>query len=80
MQFLRYLTLCVWSSLHANKVCITSTITIKMTKKERKTRRIEEKETRETHVQQRLNEYIMLLLDNADQLLGSVVRYSNECY
>ena len=61
-------------------MCITSTITIKMTKKERKTRRIEEKETRETHVQQRLNEYIMLLLDNADQLLDSVVRYSNECY
>ena len=57
---------------------ITCTITIKTTEEERKTRRIEEKEM--LHVQQRLNEYIMLLLDNADQLLDSVVRYSNECY
>ena len=62
-------------------MCITSTGTIKTTEEEIKTMRMEEKETRETlHVQQRLNEYIMLLLDNADQLLGSVVRYSNECY
>ena len=49
---------------------------------ERKTRRMpEEKETREIlHVQRRLNKYIVLLLDNAEQLLGSVVRYSNEYY
>ena len=47
----------------------------------RQRRRIEEKETRERYyIQQRLNEYIMLLLDNADQLLDSVVRYSNEYY
>ena len=52
-----------------------------MTEEEIKTMRTEEKETRGTlHVQQRLNEYIVLLLDNADQLLDSVVRYSNECY
>ena len=62
-------------------VSITCTITIKTSEEEIKTMRMEEKERRETlHVQQRLNEYIMLLLDNADQLLGSVVRYSNECY
>ena len=63
-------------------MCITScTITIKTTEEEIKTMRMEEKERRETlHVQQRLNEYIMLLLDNADQLLDSVVRYSSECY
>ena len=52
-----------------------------MTEEKIKTMRTEEKERRETlHVQQRLNKYIVLLLDNADQLLGSVVRYSNECY
>ena len=55
-------------------VSITCTITIKTSEEEIKTMRTEEKERRETlHVQQRLNEYIVLLLDNADQLLGSVV-------
>ena len=34
-------------------------------------------EEKRYYTQQRLNEYIVLLLDNADQLLDSVVRYSN---
>ena len=58
---------------------ITCTITIKTTEEERKTMRIEEKEI--LHVQQRLNEYIVLLqytIYNADLLLDSVVRYSND--
>ena len=50
-----------------------------MTEEKIKTMRTEEKESREIlHVQQRLKKYIVLLLDNADQLLDSVVRYSNE--
>ena len=60
-------------------VSITCTITIKTKEEKIKTMRTEEKERRETlHVQQRLNEYIVLLLDNANQLLDSVVRYGNE--
>ena len=34
-------------------------------------------EEKRYYTQQRLNEYIVLLLDNADQLLDSIVRYSN---
>ena len=53
------------------------TFTIKTTE-EIKTRKIEEE--RHDMYKRKVNEYIMLVQYNADQLLDSVVRYSNEYY